>query len=38
MATTPEQRGTTVDKGIAEVLDRYEAESVIGRFMTRAGS
>jgi hypothetical protein len=36
MTTTPDGSRTTADDRIAEVLDRYGLDSIVGRFMTRA--
>ncbi|MCQ9179302.1 HD domain-containing protein [Streptomyces sp. IBSBF 2953] len=37
MTTTPDGTPTTVDARIAEILTRYDRDSVVGRFIRRAG-
>ncbi|MBO1413516.1 HD domain-containing protein [Streptomyces sp. FH025] len=36
MTTTPDGRPTTAEERVAEILGRYGAESVVGRFIRRA--
>jgi hypothetical protein len=36
MTTTPDGEVTTVDARLAEIMDRYGLDSIVGRFIVRA--